>query len=72
MTGFWVAALEFFALLFCMFLACRWAFRAGREKEKGAHEQGKNARIETALRHRDRLRRDADYARRLRARFTRK
>lgn len=72
MTGFWVAALEFLALLFCMFLACRWAFRAGRSAEKAQAERGKNEHVEKALLHRDRLRRDADYARRLRARFTRK
>ncbi len=72
MTSLFTAVLGFCALSFCVFLACRWAFRAGREEEKAQNERGRNEHVEKALLYRDRLRRDADYARRLRARFTRK
>ena len=72
MTVFFAGFLMFGVCAVLIWAALRRVFQAGRSTEKAQAEKGKHDNAQQALAVRDRLRRDADYARRLRARFTRK
>lgn len=65
------AALYILPLSFIAILACYWAHRAGK-RDGAAQERDTENEMEMDARHiEDRLRRDADYALRVRKRFTR-
>lgn len=58
-------------LVFVVMLACYWAHRAGRRETQAEDKKAEHENDMEARRIEDRLRRDADYARRVRERFTR-
>jgi len=64
-------ALVCLVLFFAIGLAAYWAYRSGRSAERAARQERQSDEVAKTRRLLDRLRRDADYARRLRDRFTR-
>lgn len=65
------AVLYILPLVFVVMLACYWAYRGGRREAQAEDKKAEHEKDMEARRIEDRLRRDADYARRVRERFTR-
>lgn len=63
--------LHMLPLVFVVMLACYWAYRAGRRDVQAREKEAEDEKDMEARLVEDRLRRDADYARRVRKRFTR-
>ena len=64
-------ALYALPLVFVVLVACYWAYRAGRREAQAQEKEAEHEKDMEARHLEDRLRRDADYARRVRERFTR-
>ena len=65
------AAVYILPMVFIAMLACYWAYRAGQRDARAQERKAEDEKEMEASRIEDRLRRDADFANRVRDRFTR-